>query len=45
MESRWEIEIAHSGYLGSKDLFYVDNLKGTGHLYRKSLSILIKGLS
>ena len=45
MASRWDIEMAHLGYFGSQDPFYVANLKGTGHLYRKSLSILIKGLS
>lgn len=45
MASRWDIEMAHLGYFGSQDPFYVANLKGTGHLTSKPLLILIKGIS
>ncbi|WP_133154310.1 helix-turn-helix domain-containing protein, partial [Vibrio lentus] len=33
---RGEIETAHPGYLGSKDTFYVGNLKGVGRIYQQT---------
>jgi transposase InsO family protein len=35
-EACGEIETAHPGYLGSKDTFYVGNLKGVGRIYQQT---------
>lgn len=32
-----EIEIAHPGYLGSQDTFYVGAIKGVGRIYQQDL--------
>ncbi len=35
-EANGEVETAHPGYLGSKDTFYVGNLKRGGRIYQQT---------